>query len=159
MPTDCPNRDQLKTWLNDDSGDLSNDVDTCGDCQATVRTLLEGCDAFLGSFREVAIHAAVADPSQRQAIDAIKAQVIDHFSTRETDNQQEENADSDQWLGRTLGQYRIDALLGAGGMGRVYRGWHLHMQREVAVKLLLTSRASQRQAAERFAREWVASAK
>jgi serine/threonine-protein kinase len=50
-------------------------------------------------------------------------------------------------------RYRLDALVGEGGMGAVFRATHLSMDRRVAVKLLkphLTSDATQLQ---RFARE------
>jgi tetratricopeptide (TPR) repeat protein/predicted Ser/Thr protein kinase len=38
--------------------------------------------------------------------------------------------------GSRLGQYRIDTLLGAGGMGVVYRAFDTRLQRPVAIKLL-----------------------
>ena len=38
--------------------------------------------------------------------------------------------------GRQLGAYRVQALLGAGGMGEVYRARDTKLQRDVAVKLL-----------------------
>ena len=44
------------------------------------------------------------------------------------------------------GRYRIDALLGQGGMGAVYRAWHLRLDQHVAVKEnTLASPASARQ--------------
>jgi serine/threonine protein kinase len=46
-------------------------------------------------------------------------------------------SEADPQLGRTLGgQYRIEALLGVGGMGRVYRGRQLSVNRPVAIKVI-----------------------
>src|SRR5690242_9917648 len=51
------------------------------------------------------------------------------------------------------GRYRLERLLGAGGMGAVYEAVHEFTQRRVAVKLMHPSFARSRQAAERFVRE------
>lgn len=43
----------------------------------------------------------------------------------------------DSLVGRTLdGRYRLDALVGVGGMAAVYRGWQLSIDREVVVKVI-----------------------
>jgi serine/threonine-protein kinase len=55
------------------------------------------------------------------------------------------------------GRYRIDAILGAGGMGRVYRGEHTGIGRAVAIKVLHADLSRNREAAQRFQREALAS--
>jgi eukaryotic-like serine/threonine-protein kinase len=43
----------------------------------------------------------------------------------------------DPRIGRVIAErYRIEGLLGEGGMGRVYRAIHVHMHKEVALKIL-----------------------
>jgi tetratricopeptide (TPR) repeat protein len=55
--------------------------------------------------------------------------------------------------GTLIGHYRLDALLGRGGMGEVYRGVDLDLGRPVAIKLLPLSNAVRRHSVERFFRE------
>ena len=55
------------------------------------------------------------------------------------------------------GRYRIDAVLGSGGMGRVYRGEHTGIGRVVAIKVLHADLNRNREAAQRFQREAIAS--
>ncbi len=59
-------------------------------------------------------------------------------------------------IGQTLdGKYRIEAKLGAGGMGDVYRATRLLIGDTVAIKVLHAHLAADAQAAERFRREAV----
>jgi hypothetical protein len=61
---------------------------------------------------------------------------------------------ADPWPGQVIDErFAVDALLGAGGMGRVYRGRHLKLELPVAVKLLNADLAADRRTVERFARE------
>jgi serine/threonine-protein kinase len=54
---------------------------------------------------------------------------------------------------RTLGQYRLKQLLGAGGMGEVYLAEHLLLKRPCAVKLIRPERAGDPKNLLRFERE------
>ena len=55
------------------------------------------------------------------------------------------------------GRYRIDGILGAGGMGRVYRAEHTGIGRYVAIKMLHADLGHNSEAAARFQREAMAS--
>jgi serine/threonine-protein kinase len=67
---------------------------------------------------------------------------------------------ADRRLGVVLeGKYRIDALLGAGGMGRVYRATHVELGEPIAVKFLLAHWAKAPELRARFRREAVALAR
>jgi eukaryotic-like serine/threonine-protein kinase len=55
------------------------------------------------------------------------------------------------------GRYRIDAVLGTGGMGRVYRAEHTKIGKSVAIKVLHAEVGRNREASQRFQREAIAS--
>jgi len=58
-------------------------------------------------------------------------------TTLESETVQRKDAGGgDTLIGMTLGGCRIDALIGQGGMGRVYKGYQVKLGRAVAVKLL-----------------------
>ena len=52
-----------------------------------------------------------------------------------------------------LNKYRIDRLLGMGGMGVVVAATHLGLQQRVAIKFMLASKVAAREQYERFLRE------
>jgi len=61
-------------------------------------------------------------------------------------------------IGSTLdGRYRVDSVLGKGGMGRVYKGEHMGIGRAVAIKVLHPDLGKNKEAAARFQREAIAS--
>jgi len=59
----------------------------------------------------------------------------------------------DERVGTTLGGYRIDARIGEGGMGVVYRAEQLALSRPVALKLIARQYANDGAFRERFERE------
>src|SRR5213078_723651 len=56
-------------------------------------------------------------------------------------------------IGKKLGHYQIESLLGAGGMGEVYRARDMRLDRVVAVKVLPPHLSDQPELRERFERE------
>ncbi|HET9261741.1 MAG TPA: protein kinase [Vicinamibacterales bacterium] len=56
-------------------------------------------------------------------------------------------------VGRQLGAYRLDAPIGAGGMGEVYRAKDTRLGRDVALKILPAAFAADPQRRSRFERE------
>jgi eukaryotic-like serine/threonine-protein kinase len=59
----------------------------------------------------------------------------------------------DVTVGRRLGVYEVRALIGEGGMGRVFRAFDTTLQREVAIKVLPESLAGDADRLMRFERE------
>jgi serine/threonine-protein kinase len=56
-------------------------------------------------------------------------------------------------IGQTLGSYQVEALLGQGGMGAVYRVLHLSLRQPRALKVLSPGLAAEASFVERFQRE------
>ena len=67
---------------------------------------------------------------------------------------------AESWLGQTIAsRYRVDALLGKGGMGVVVRARHIHLDEVVAIKLLLPEMLTVQGMVTRFLREARAASK
>ncbi len=56
-------------------------------------------------------------------------------------------------VGQALAQYQLRELLGAGGMGSVYRAYQVNLKREVAVKIISHALVANNEAMARFIRE------
>jgi serine/threonine protein kinase len=68
--------------------------------------------------------------------------------------EQAETPNEEPLLGVVLGdRYRVDELIGSGGMGLVYKATHLLIGRELAIKVLRRRYAEQEEVAGRFAQE------
>jgi serine/threonine protein kinase len=62
------------------------------------------------------------------------------------------------YIGQTVGQYRIEALLGTGGMGQVFRGVHKLLDRPAAIKVMQANFAARPDFRARFLQEAKAAA-
>jgi len=63
----------------------------------------------------------------------------------------------DPWIGRVLANvYKVETKIGEGGMGAVYRATHVHLGKQVAVKVLTDAIAQKRDAVERLRQEAIA---
>ena len=56
-------------------------------------------------------------------------------------------------IGKTLGNYRIESVIGTGGMGQVFRAVHIHLAREAAIKVLHANLAAEPGFQARFLKE------
>lgn len=59
----------------------------------------------------------------------------------------------DPLIGQRLNNFRVDRLIGRGGMARVYYGWDMHLDRPVAIKVIDTWEESSLSATKRLIRE------
>jgi serine/threonine protein kinase len=67
------------------------------------------------------------------------------------------DGEPDPWIGRVLANvYKVEAKIGEGGMGAVYRATHVHLGKQVAVKVLTDAIAQKRDAVERLRQEAIA---
>jgi serine/threonine protein kinase len=130
---------------------VAEHVETCMDCEATVETLERQGDSLLQDLqRPVPPDPDLDSPECQRAVAA--AATIgqpDHTATILLPTVAEEQAAN---LGQ-IGEYKLLAKLGEGGMGVVYKALHVHLDRVVAVKVLPQIRADDQHAIARFYRE------
>jgi eukaryotic-like serine/threonine-protein kinase len=70
------------------------------------------------------------------------------------------SAERDDYIGRTVrGIYRVEQLIGEGGMGKVFRAHHVRLRKTVVLKVLRHTLLSDSRTVQRFEREATAAAK
>ena len=104
--------------------------------------------------RDAYLHDACSDdPLLREEIDSLLAAHVDPTSSIDAPQLHDFDATNRLALGTTLGPYCTEDLLGAGGMGEVYRARDTRLGRTVALKILPTHLRSNPQLLARFERE------
>jgi len=158
--SDCPPDEVLAahvggTLSTDASARIATHLDTCAAC----RDIVVG--ALRGNRAETEMETAVVSPSRPTEPDesycpscsgsfAPGTELCPHDGARLV----QLSVPTDDMLGTTLdGRYDIDAVIGTGGMGTVYGGRQLSVDREVAIKVIHPRLAADRSAVKRFLRE------
>ena len=152
----CPTRDELLDYLlgrlpDDVSDQIGSHLDQCPTCQEAVETLDQVSDTLLDRLRQPLPSSAVeADPQYQQALQRALASVGPPEAT-EVWNAAPPDGLSTVFDG--LGEYELQAKLGAGGMGVVYKARHTLLDRIVAIKVLPHELTRETRAVTRFLRE------
>lgn len=99
--------------------------------------------------------AAIAQRKKASKVNAAPVEPVWRMSLHpETTSLEDETAQAGGFLGRVIDdKYRIEELIGVGGMGAVYRAEHLRLARKVAIKVLLRGHRTGSVAEQRFLRE------
>jgi formylglycine-generating enzyme required for sulfatase activity len=155
LPICCPNIETLRRLS---CGDLPSDlfeetikhVEQCSDCQKHLETLEDPKDRFLESLSKVSQDDLAKAREEIAQLQELQTESVSSFL--------------DQYIYRrdlppalnppcNLGAYQVDKLLGRGGMGEVYAGLQVRLQRPVAIKIIRNNRQGDLLSHERFLRE------
>ncbi|MCH8244243.1 MAG: serine/threonine protein kinase, partial [Planctomycetes bacterium] len=121
------------------------------DVDSTVRSMKADLDTLAYALCDPSPVGPFEDESDcRRAIDLVAA--IGKEPSFNVSEKQLQTADEPSELG-FIGQYKLLAKLGAGGMGTVYKALHPSLKRVVALKVLPADRMQNADAVGRFQRE------
>lgn len=155
LATCCPTEEKLRRFSSGDLPDLEFErvfthVQTCEPCQNRLVEVPETQDSFSESITKVSPEDLAKVRKQMEIECGPDSESIASFLDRYVHRSDLPPALSPPCI---LGQYQIHKLIGRGGMGEVYEGFQLRLQRPVAVKILRNSRQEDAASHERFLNE------
>src|SRR6056297_1588261 len=136
----CPPREQIARWLDD-----AIPPDECRPLEEHVMRCATCTDLSLELLGQSGQQAATL----KKRLDRTALELSSASRSRDRDTESHPDTDPDFDEPKQLGPYRILAVLGVGGMGRVYLGWDTRLDREVAVKTLKQDKRFSDEARER----------
>lgn len=131
------------------SESVASHLETCVTCEDTISSLDNTTDSLVDFLK---LPPAVADnqsPEYRAAIQKMQGQ----RETKSIDDAAEPDATAVGHSAELIRDYKLLSVLGAGGMGTVYKAIHTKLDRIVALKLLPARRIGNAEAVARFERE------
>jgi len=157
LATCCPKDDNLRRFS---SGDLPDSefegvfahLQTCEVCRNRLAEVPETHDSFSESLTKVSVEDLAKVRKQMEIECGPDSESITSFLDRYVHRNDLPPALTPPCM---LGPYQIHKLIGRGGMGEVYEGSQLRLQRPVAVKVLRNSRQDDVDSHERFLKEMV----
>jgi serine/threonine protein kinase/tetratricopeptide (TPR) repeat protein len=111
------------------------------------------CDLDATSQRSRVLELCSDNAELLREVERLLDNDVDH-ENYEADTQ----AVADEWIGESLGNYRLLRRIGEGGMGVVYLGEDIRLKRRIAVKLLAPRMLRDKEFRDRFLREAQAAA-
>ncbi len=156
----CPSNESLRAFtqgrLAPDSSDLIlQHLDACPRCEQKLESLDSQHDSLIESIREaLSTQDATAEPGIEALSERVNQIALPIGQAYETTTPGQPGGPTETL--KQLGPYRLDYKLGAGGMGAVYKAFHLHLKRIVAVKLLPKERSDDPRFVKRFYGEMAA---
>ena len=167
--TPCPQPSVLRRLVDGlisghEQEEIEHHLETCESCQAKLDEIAGGGLNLQGQMRNLRPDAAADAPGLKRVIGALKDELdpdsdVTHsnVSTPSADLSFLDPSDTPGELG-TLGPYRVQEVLGQGGMGIVMKAFDPTLHRAVAIKILAPQLAASSSARQRFAREAKAAA-